>query len=123
MVAAGGFSGVGYLKKKFPQGVPGLVFHETPVFGVQLPKLDQLTVPSSVPQAVPEIAQRSARDGYFKDNESIWRHKLTHLRNSAVLDTRWLVTCWTSPPFVSIRAGHSRLLGAYYSRVSHASHA
>jgi hypothetical protein len=44
MVAAGGFLGVGYLKKKCPHGVPGLVLHKTPVFGVRLPKLDQLTV-------------------------------------------------------------------------------
>ncbi len=34
MVSAGGFSGMGYLNKKCPQGVPGLVFQKTPVFGV-----------------------------------------------------------------------------------------
>jgi hypothetical protein len=44
MVAAMGFSGVGYPKKICPQGVLGLVFLKTPVFGVRLPKLDQLTV-------------------------------------------------------------------------------
>jgi hypothetical protein len=44
VVSAGGFSGMGYPKKKYPQGVAGPLFEKTSVFGVQLPKLDQLTV-------------------------------------------------------------------------------
>jgi hypothetical protein len=44
VVSAWGFLGVGYRKKKYPQGVAGPVFEKTPVFGVRLPKLDQLTV-------------------------------------------------------------------------------
>ncbi len=44
VVSAGGFMGVGCSKKKYPHGVVGPVFEKTPVFGVQLPKLDQLTV-------------------------------------------------------------------------------
>ncbi len=44
VVSAGGLSGVGYPKKKYPQGVVGPVFEETPVFGVRVPKLDQFTV-------------------------------------------------------------------------------
>jgi hypothetical protein len=50
MVAAGGFSGVGYPKKKYPQGVAGPVFEESPVFGVRRPKLDQLTVHQRRPE-------------------------------------------------------------------------
>jgi hypothetical protein len=50
MVAAGGFSGLGYLNKKCPQGVLGLVFYKkkNPVFRVKLPKLHHLTVSLNV---------------------------------------------------------------------------
>jgi hypothetical protein len=44
VVSAGGFSGVGFQKKKSPQGVAGPVFEKTPVLGVQRPKLGQTTV-------------------------------------------------------------------------------
>jgi hypothetical protein len=44
VVFARGFSGVGYPKKKSQQGVAGVVFKKTPVFVVQLPKLDHMTV-------------------------------------------------------------------------------
>jgi hypothetical protein len=39
-----GVFGDGLPKKKYPQGVAGPLFEKTPVFGVRLPKLDQLTV-------------------------------------------------------------------------------
>jgi hypothetical protein len=48
VVSAEGFSGMGYPKKNFPQGVAGPLFEKTPVFGVRLPKLDQFTVLSEV---------------------------------------------------------------------------
>jgi hypothetical protein len=44
VVSAGGYRGWATRKKKYPQGAAGPVFEETPVFGVQLPKLDQLMV-------------------------------------------------------------------------------
>jgi hypothetical protein len=44
MVSAGGLLGMGFHKKKYPQGVASAVFEKTPVFGVGLPKLDHLTV-------------------------------------------------------------------------------
>jgi hypothetical protein len=44
VVSAWGFLGVGFLKKKSPQGVAGLVLQKTPVFRVGLPKLDHMTV-------------------------------------------------------------------------------
>jgi hypothetical protein len=44
MVSAGGFSGVSFHSRRFPQGVASVLCKKTPIFGSRRSKLDHLTV-------------------------------------------------------------------------------
>jgi hypothetical protein len=51
MVSAGGFSGVSFHLRRFPQGVASVFCKKTPIFGSRGSKLDHLTVLSCRMQA------------------------------------------------------------------------
>jgi hypothetical protein len=72
MVSAGGFSGVSFHLRRFPQGVASVFCKKTPIFGPRGSKLDQLTVYTH-----PRSNTLAARTG-----TSVFTHQYYTIRHS-----------------------------------------